>query len=288
MNGQLAAMKIINDIGRMQSLALELRLAGRKLALVPTMGALHGGHQRLVEKANEAGDIVIVSIFVNPTQFAPGEDFRTYPRSFETDCELARKWGADIVFAPLADDIYPGGFQTAVAVKDFEQAMCGTHRPGHFGGVATIVLKLLNICQPHVALFGWKDAQQFLLLRRMTGDLNVPTQLLGIETVREPDGLALSSRNRNLTEEERAAAPAIYQALGEAKRSVESGERSAKTLLDDVHRAIEGASPLLDIQYVELISMDRLEPLENIVTDNSLLAAAVHLGKTRLIDNIRF
>jgi pantoate--beta-alanine ligase len=250
------------------------------------MGAFHQGHMALIREGRRLGDRLVVSIFVNPTQFGPNEDFEAYPRVFESDCRAAREAGVDVVFAPPADLVYPQGFQTYIDVEELSRPLCGEHRPGHFRGVATVVLKLFTIVQPSVAVLGWKDAQQFIVLRRMAQDLNLPVRMVGLETVREADGLAMSSRNRYLSDAERAQAPAMYRGLRAAAEAFNKGERNAATLVDLARREIE-SRPLFRIQYLETRSIDRLEPLEEAQPGNTLIAAAAYLGATRLIDNVR-
>jgi pantoate--beta-alanine ligase len=251
------------------------------------MGYLHEGHVSLVRRAREECDEVAVSIFVNPAQFGPGEDLAKYPRTFVADCEGCRARGADVLFAPRPEAMYPPGFQTHVEVERLSGPLCGAARPGHFRGVATVVLKLLLLAQPTHALFGWKDAQQFLVLRRMVADLAFPVEMIGVETVREADGLAMSSRNAYLTAEERAEAPRIYAGLCAARAAFDAGERSAAVLIERVRAAVE-ASPRMRVDYIEARDMDTLDALETAQAGNTLLAAAVHLGRARLIDNIRF
>ncbi len=279
-------MIVIREIHEMHQLGLEWSRQGVRSALVPTMGALHEGHRRLIRLARGLGDRVVVSIYVNPAQFGPNEDFGKYPRMFESDCATAEKEGADVVFAPASDAIYPAGYQTYVKVEELSQPLCGQFRPVHFRGVATVVLKLFNIVQPRVAVFGWKDAQQFILLKRMVQDLNLPIEMVGAETVRESDGLAMSSRNQYLSAEERSAARNLYRALCALRDAAENGERDAEKVLALARLEIE-KSPLLKIQYLEMVSLDRLEKLNQIQPGNTLVAVAAYLGATRLIDNIR-
>ncbi len=251
------------------------------------MGALHGGHyEGLIPAARARAERVCVSIFVNPTQFGPGEDYERYPRSLQSDLEGCEAQGVDVVFAPAPDAIYPPGYQTYVSVEELTEPLCGHSRPGHFRGVTTVVLKLLMLAQPTVAVFGWKDAQQLLAIRRMVEDLNVPTEIVGVETVREPDGLAISSRNQYLTPEQRAAAPQIHKGLRAAAEAFASGERDIETLLGLARRRIASAG-LPRIDYLEARSLKTLAPLARAEPGNTLIAVAVYLGKARLIDNIR-
>lgn len=279
-------MDIINDSAQFQSIALDWRAAGLTSALVPTMGALHEGHFKLIEEARKRAERVVVTLFVNPAQFGPTEDLDRYPRTFDADAEACRRLGADILFAPNAAAIYPPGYQTYVDVEQLSRPLCGASRPGHFRGVATVVLKLLMLSQPTMALFGWKDAQQFLVLRRMVEDLAVPVKMIGIETVREDDGLAKSSRNKYLTPEERADAPRIYQGLQAARRAFEAGERSTAVLIDRVRETIS-QSPRFAIDYIEARSLESLDEVQTAQPGNCLIAVAAQLGKARLIDNIR-
>lgn len=283
--GQLT-MEVIDQARAMQSLARGWTREGVASALVPTMGALHRGHLRLIEEGRRLGEKLVVSVFVNPAQFGPGEDLERYPRSLEADCRAAEAAGADVVFAPSAEEIYPARFQTHVRVEELGARLCGPHRPGHFQAVATVVAKLFILTAPSVAVFGWKDAQQFVLLRRMVRDLALAVEMVAVETVREEDGLALSSRNELLSPEERAAAPALYRALGRLTDAAESGQRAAGTLLAAARNAIE-SEPLIRLQYLEMVSLDGLEPLAELEPRNTLVALAAHLGSTRLIDNVR-
>jgi pantoate--beta-alanine ligase len=257
---------------------------GQSIAFVPTMGALHDGHRRLIERAAGKGRRVVVSIFVNPTQFGPGEDYAAYPRARRADLKLCREAGADLVFAPGVREVYPAGFATTVHVEGLDRTLCAPHRPGHFDGVTTVVLKLLEMVRPDRLLLGRKDAQQAVICGRMIRDLNLPVVLQVIPTVREPDGLAISSRNRYLTQEERAAAPALYQALDAGRRAIAEGERSAKGVIDLVRRRLDVAG-LFRVQYIELVDPRTLEPVEP-KPGEQLLAAAAFLGRARLIDNI--
>ncbi|MEM8600473.1 MAG: pantoate--beta-alanine ligase [Bacteroidota bacterium] len=284
-------MDLLRTVEDMQGFADRARRRGQRLVLVPTMGALHDGHIALVEQAHRRGNHVTVSIFVNPTQFGPGEDYEQYPRTLGDD--LARLAGTnegrgvDCVFTPTVASMYPLGLpmRTTVETHGLDAHLCGAHRPGHFQGVTTVVTKLFNACRPHVAVFGRKDAQQFLILRRMVRELNMGIEVVGVETVREPDGLALSSRNRYLNDEERGQAVVLSQALRAAAQAVAAGERDAETLvrsmLDRLH-----TSPLARVQYAEIVDTDTLQPLATLEPNQEALAAlAVHFGTTRLIDN---
>jgi pantoate--beta-alanine ligase len=260
------------------------RLRGETIAFVPTMGALHAGHRALIERAAGPGRRVVVSIFVNPLQFGPREDFGAYPRTPAADLALCRAAGADVVFLPDPGTMYPGGFATTVHVELGTSVLCAPHRPGHFDGVTTVVAKLLNIVRPDRLLLGQKDAQQAVLVGRMIGDLGLPVVLDVAPTVREADGLALSSRNRYLTPEERTAAPALYRALQGARRLVRDGERSAARVRTAVRRGI-AAESRFRLQYAEVVDARTLEPCRRL-SGRVLVAAAAFLGRARLIDNV--
>lgn len=280
-------MELITTVEAMQARADAARGAGRRLALVPTMGALHRGHLALVEEARRHADHVTVSIFVNPTQFGPTEDFERYPRTLAADlAALEQAGGVDAVFAPTAEAMYPFGLPpwATVHVRDLDRHLDGSHRPGHFEGVATVVARLFLACRPHAAVFGEKDAQQLAIIRRMTADMGFSIAVVGVPTVREADGLALSSRNRYLTEEERAQAVVLKRALDAAQASVSRGERRAQALVDALHREV-GRAPLARLQYAEVVDADTLQPAEVLEPGRYLAALAVYFGGTRLIDN---
>lgn len=259
------------------------RRAGRRIGLVPTMGALHEGHLSLIRQARRENDRVVVSIFVNPSQFGPGEDLARYPRPFARDRALCRREGVSVLFAPAPAALYPARYQTWVTVEKLAQPLCGPFRPGHFRGVATVVLKLFNIVQPDRAYFGEKDFQQLRVIQQMAADLNVPVKIVACPTVREPSGLALSSRNAYLSPEERAAAPLLRRALRAAGQVLESRRNAAhaKRAARNALRRIPGAR----VQYVEILDPDTLAVPQN--SGPVLLAAAVFVGRTRLIDNLR-
>jgi len=265
----------------------ELRRARRRLdgevGFVPTMGYLHEGHLSLVRRAREECRHIIVSIFVNPAQFGPGEDLSKYPRDVERDLTLLEPLSVDVVWTPTAGIMYPEGHQTWVDVAELAKPLEGAARPGHFRGVTTVVAKLFNAVQPDRAYFGQKDAQQAVVIRRMTLDLNFPIEVVVCPTVREEDGLALSSRNKYLDGEERKAAPVLYQALSEAKAAFDKGERSAEALRQ-LMREVLAAQPLAQVQYVSCADQDTLDELQT-VKGKALLSMAVFIGKTRLIDN---
>lgn len=278
-------MKIFRTVKEMQEFALRLKQEGRRIGLVPTMGALHEGHLTLMRAAKEATDFVIASVFVNPTQFGPNEDFDAYPRRFEEDCRKIESVGVDAVFHPQAADMYPQGFCTYVNVDgDITHKLCGAQRPIHFRGVATVVTKLFNITQADEAFFGQKDAQQVVVVCRFVQDLNLPVHINMVPIVREESGLARSSRNVYLSPEEKTAALVLSRSLRLAKDAYEKGERNAAVLKALVTKEIAG-EPLAAIDYVDLFSFPALEAIET-VDEKSLLALAVRIGKTRLIDNI--
>ena len=276
-------MKIVESVTEMQSLAAEFRVGGKTIAFVPTMGYLHDGHASLMHEGRRRGDLLIASIFVNPSQFGAGEDFDAYPRDLERDAHIAGEAGVDVIFTPRASDIYPAGYQTWVDVDRLTLPLCGASRPGHFRGVTTVVCKLFNIVMPHVALFGNKDYQQLAVIRRMAADLNMAIDIVGMPIVREPDGLAMSSRNAYLSPTERSSALCLSRALGEARRLYRQGERNVVVLRETV-LIIIGGEPGVVIDYVELRDGDTLEEVA-MARGNTLLALAVRVGKTRLIDN---
>jgi len=277
------AMRIIGSIHDMQQAALDLKRQGKRIAFVPTMGFLHEGHASLLREGRTRGDLLVLSIFVNPIQFGPTEDLDRYPRNLEGDCAIARECGVDIVFTPTAAEMYPPGFQTSIRVRDLALPLCGASRPGHFDGVATVVTKLCNIVQPDVALFGNKDFQQLAIIRRMVADLSLPVEIVGMPIVRETDGLAMSSRNSYLSPAERASALCLSRAILLARERYAAGERSAAALLAAARDLIL-AEPTAVIDYLEIRDASTLEPVDT-VNDPALLALAVKIGMTRLIDN---
>jgi len=277
-------MKVIKTVAEMSAEATRLRNEGKRISFVPTMGNLHEGHLSLMRMAKPLADVLVVSIFVNPLQFEPGSDFNAYPRTFQEDLEKCEPVGVDIVFAPTESDLYPEGFQTTVEVKELSKGLCGDFRPGHFKGVATVVLKLFNIVRPHVAVFGEKDYQQLCVIRRMVKDLNLDIEIVGHPTVRETDGLAMSSRNQYLSPDERKRAALIYKFLLEAKNLFEHGERRAQRLIATVQNGL-ARDPRISVEYVSIRDLDTLKPLDTLDRP-SVMALAVHIGKTRLIDNI--
>jgi pantoate--beta-alanine ligase len=276
-------MEIINDIEHMQKLCMDLRREGRRIAFVPTMGYLHEGHLSLLEEGRQRGDILVLSIFVNPTQFGANEDLDTYPRDLERDADLARDCGVDLLFHPAAAAMYPAGYATYVDVERLTDTLCGRSRPGHFRGVTTVVSKLFNIVRPHVALFGRKDFQQLAVIRQMTRDLNLPVEIVGMPIVREADGLAMSSRNVNLTGDQRRQALSLSRALDEAQRLAGEGVCASADLLPPLRTMIE-KQPDARIDYLEICHQRTLEQQQQVDAD-SVLLLAVFIGTTRLIDN---
>lgn len=276
-------MEVIKKIKEMQEKANFWREEKLTLALVPTMGYLHEGHLKLVRLARNMADRVVVSIFVNPLQFGPSEDYHIYPRDLERDLALLEKEKVDVVFIPEAEEMYPKDYQTYVEVTELTKGLCGAYRPGHFKGVATVVLKLFNIVKPHLAVFGEKDYQQLKVIQQMVKDLNLEIKIVAHPTVREWDGLAMSSRNTYLKEEERRSALSLYQALKFAERLILEGERSTKKIKELMQDYIE-KFPYTKVQYIEIVDPETLKPVEKL-DKNVLIALAVFVGKTRLIDN---
>jgi pantoate--beta-alanine ligase len=276
-------IKIIEEIAAMGRETERLRQEGKSVVFVPTMGYLHEGHLSLIRKGREHGDILVLSIFVNPTQFGPAEDFQTYPRDLDRDVRLARREGVETLFVPQAHAMYGKGYQTFVDLTVLPNYLCGPWRPGHFRGVATVVAKLFNIVKPHVAVFGEKDYQQLVVIRRMAEDLNWHIQILGVPTVREPDGLAMSSRNVHLSADERRSALSLVQSLRLGQEMVSGGITDAEDIIREASDLI-GSRPHNRIEYVTLCDPDTLEDVQY-VDGPSLMALAVRVGKTRLIDN---
>lgn len=276
-------MRVIQIPKQMQILAECIRNKGEKIGFVPTMGFFHEGHLSLMRKAKEISDVTVVSIFVNPTQFGPGEDLITYPRDFGRDCDMAKEEHVDIIFAPDVEDIYPQGYQTYVQVIEVTKNLCGFSRPHHFKGVTTIVSKLFNIVKPHYALFGMKDFQQFVTIKRMVADLNFDVEIIGVPTVRENDELAMSSRNVSLLPEQRRSALSLSRSIKEAQELFLKGERKVKNIIDHVSDIIIGEEHN-NIDYVKICDVDTLEDIQ-VITHKALLAIAVRIGETRLIDN---
>ena len=278
-------MEIIGDPQEMQARARQWQARGLKVVLVPTMGFFHQGHLSLMEYGRSLGDQLVVSLFVNPAQFGPREDYQDYPRNLEGDAEMARGVGVDVLYTPGVEQMYPEGYQTYVEVEHLTQGLCGASRPGHFRGVATVVLKLFNQVQPQAAIFGEKDYQQLAVIRRLAADLNVPVEIVGRPIVREPDGLAMSSRNTYLNLEERAAALCLYKALQAARKLSNSGEKSRAKILAAVQKIIT-QTPHTRIDYLALVHPETLEEVDAI-QGKARLALAVWVGRTRLIDNMQ-
>ena len=277
-------MEIINRRARMASLTRKLRRENKTIGFVPTMGALHIGHLSIIEEARKMCDIVIVSIFVNPAQFDESYDFDKYPRDLTADAALLSEYQVDYIFAPNQEEIYGEGFATYVTVIDLSEKLEGAARPGHFRGVATVVTILFNTIRPDYAFFGQKDAQQVAVIKRLTHDLGFETEIIVARIVREESGLAMSSRNARLSEDERQKASIIYKALREAKIAAREGERNTAKLAEIVRRKIE-TEPLAQIDYVAVVDNEMLEPVDKIGENAVLIAVAVRFGKTRLIDN---
>lgn len=273
---------IIDSIEGMQELARQARQDGKTIALVPTMGYLHEGHASLLREGRKRADVLVTSIFVNPTQFGPNEDYQSYPRSLERDCAVADASGVDVVFAPGPSAMYPAGYQTYVDVEQLTLPLCGAARPGHFRGVTTVVAKLFNIVKPHVALFGKKDFQQLTVIRRMVADLNMDIAIVGMPIVREADGLALSSRNAYLSPEERSRALCLSRALAAVGALFTEGERSVAVLRTKALDVINEAAGIID--YVDFRHRESLEAVAA-ADEDTLVALAVRIGSTRLIDN---
>ena len=278
-------MEIINRRQRMSSVARKIRREqDRTVGLVPTMGALHEGHLSLVREARRMCDVVVVSVFVNPTQFGPGEDFEHYPRDLTKDTALLTDYNVDYIFAPTVEEIYPKGFSSYVNVEGLSDQLEGASRPGHFRGVATVVTVLLNTIRPDFAFFGQKDAQQALVIRRLVKDLAFDTEIVVLPIVREDSGLAISSRNLYLTPEEQNSASVIHKALVQAKTAFKGGERNANRLIEIVRSTVE-SEPRARLDYVTVADAETLEKLDRLDDRPTLIALAAYVGKTRLIDN---
>jgi pantoate--beta-alanine ligase len=278
-------MLLVKTIKQVRQVIALQKKRGKRIGLVPTMGALHEGHLSLIWLAKKHSDFVVVSIFVNPTQFGPKEDYKKYPRELKKDATLCKSAGADRIFAPDVKEIYPEGFSTYVNVEGLTQGLCGASRPGHFRGVATVVSKLFNIVQPDVAVFGQKDAQQLAVIRRMVRDLDLPVKIIGGPIVRERDGLAMSSRNAYLTMEERAEAVTLSRALKLAESMVKSGKRKAESVKREMVKLLYRDAPLGEIDYIEIVDNETLKPVKQF-KKNTLIALAVKFPNARLIDNI--
>lgn len=277
-------MKICKSIQEMRAASRAARGQGKRVGLVPTMGALHQGHLSLVRTARARCDVVAVSIFVNPTQFGPNEDFARYPRTFERDCELLQKEGADFVFAPSVEEMYHSGALTWITVEEMSQKLCGKSRPGHFRGVTTVVGKLFHIAEPDLAFFGQKDAAQLAIIRRMVRDLDMPVEIVACPIVREPEGLAMSSRNGYLDPQQRKSALVLSRSLEKVRQAFEQGERNAGRLAA-LGKDLFATDPSVRLDYLEIVDPDTLDPVNQIEAP-ALVAVAAFVGPTRLIDNI--
>ena len=280
----MAQIQVIHSEADLRQAVGMARRSGKRIGFVPTMGGLHEGHLSLMREARKKTDFVVISVYVNPTQFGPNEDFDAYPRDLEADRALAESVGVDVIFAPAHEVMYPEGFATCVVQERLTEKLCGRSRPHHFHGVCTIVAKLLNLVQPDVAYFGQKDYQQSVVIRRMVTDLNMPVVIRMLPIIREPDGLAMSSRNQYLTPTQRRQALCLYRALQAGERSVAQGEEHAAALIAQMKQEIATA-PDARIDYVEVIHPETLDPLET-VDGPAVAAAAVWIGATRLIDNV--
>jgi len=276
-------MKIISSVNEMASFVKDAKSKAKSIGLVPTMGYLHQGHLSLIKEARVATDTVVVSIFVNPTQFEPGEDYASYPRDMKRDALEAEKAGADVIFAPRAEQMYPESYSTYVNVEGLSEALCGRNRPGHFRGVTTVCAKLFSIIKPDVAFFGQKDAQQSVIIQKMVTDLNMDIKLKVLPTVREPDGLAMSSRNKHLSSKQRKDALVLHKALGQAKSVIEAGENDAAKIKQRMRNIINKVDSKID--YISIVDPDSLKDV-SIISGRVLIALAVWIGRARLIDNI--
>jgi pantoate--beta-alanine ligase len=276
--------EVATTVKQVRSAVCEARHADKRVGLVPTLGALHDGHVSLLRAARAENGFVVVSLFVNPTQFGPGEDYESYPRPMEKDLTICRQAGVALVFAPPPEEMYPAGFATTVHVAGLTEKMCGASRPGHFDGVCTVVAKLFGIVRPDAAYFGEKDAQQLAIVRRMARDLNLAVEIRACPLVRDADGLATSSRNKYLSAPERASALVLIRALAQARERIEAGERDAASVADGVRRLV-GEESGVALEYVAVVDPDTLADLERI-EDRALVALAARVGRTRLIDNV--
>jgi len=277
-------MLIMRDIKQMQDFSRKVKRRGRSLGLVPTMGALHEGHLSLIRKARHDNDKVVVSIFVNPAQFGPAEDYRRYPRNLKHDADLCKKEGVDAIFYPDAKKMYPDDYKTFVSVQDLSELLCGKSRHGHFRGVATVVTKLFNIVEPDTAYFGQKDAQQSIIVRKIVRDLNIPVKIKVMPTVREKDGLALSSRNAYLNKQERKDASVLYQSLKLAELLTKGGLKATDRIISRISEVIQ-KKKTAKIDYIAIVDTENLKAQKK-VSGSCLIALAVWIGRTRLIDNI--
>ncbi|MFZ1980811.1 MAG: pantoate--beta-alanine ligase [Smithella sp.] len=276
-------MRIIKSIKQMQSFSTSLRMDGKKIAFVPTMGYFHEGHLSLMKEAKKMADCLVVSIYVNPTQFGPKEDFSKYPRDLDRDLKMAESVNVDVIFYPPDKEMYPANYQTYVDVAKVTQNLCGMSRPGHFRGVATVCNKLFNIVKPDFAVFGKKDFQQFVTIKRMVDDLNMDIQIVGSPTVRESDGLAMSSRNKYLNKDERKSALTLFKALKLAQKLYSNGEKKSSVIITEVEKLIKRAS-FTAIDYIQICDTRTLKD-DDKIKNQSVIALAVKVGNTRLIDN---
>lgn len=275
-------MQVVHSVSDMQTLALKARQGAERIGFVPTMGFLHQGHLSLIREAKKTSTLVFLSIFVNPTQFTEGEDFEDYPRDLDRDLALCKSEGVDVVFAPSASEMYGQNFQTSITLGNITSPLCGATRPTHFDGVALVVTKLFNICQPHTAIFGQKDYQQVAVIKQFTEDLNIPTEIKMAPIVREADGLAMSSRNKYLSQEERENAPVIRESILALAEKIRGGNTSVIELKTQFKNALSRVDCQID--YIDIVDAKTLAPLDQITSD-CVIAAAVFFGKTRLIDN---
>ncbi len=276
-------MKIIRTIEETRKIVAKRLKAGEKIGLVPTMGYFHAGHLRLMERARESSDFLAVSLFVNPTQFGPEEDLKSYPRDFDRDRKLARKQGVDLLFAPADEEMYPRGPLIQVSVKKLADTLCGARREGHFWGVLLVVAKLFNIFRPDIAVFGQKDAQQLFIIKRLVEDLNFDIKIIACPTVREEDGLAISSRNKYLTSKQREEASVLYRSLQKAKQLIQDGERESSHIIGQMADLIQRADCQID--YIQIVETETFQPIERL-KGQFLIALAVYFGQARLIDNM--
>lgn len=276
-------MDVVRAVSQMQLISTQARQMGKVIAFVPTMGFFHEGHLTLMKEGKKRGNLLVVSLFVNPTQFGPSEDFEKYPRDFARDSQMAEGAGVDILFAPESSEMYPAGHQTLVRVTEVTRGLCGRSRPTHFQGVATVVTMLFNIVKPHVAIFGEKDYQQLVTIQRMAKDLHLDVEVLGMPTVREADGLAMSSRNSYLKPDERRAATCLSRSLKRAEELILQGQRSAGLVREEVLKVLQ-SEPLVKTDYVEICDRHTLQEIDRIDRD-TVIALAAYLGKVRLIDN---
>ncbi len=277
-------MEIVTGIKDMQKCSEKYKKEGISIAFVPTMGYFHDAHMMLFEEGKKRGDVLVASVFVNNLQFGKGEDYATYPRDLNKDSAMARKAGVDILFVPDMSEMYPSGFETYVTVEEVTKNLCGIFRPDHFRGVTTVVVKLFNIVMPNTAVFGEKDYQQLITIKKLVDNLNFDIDIVSIPIIREEDGLALSSRNAYLTPSERSAAPLIYKALKEGEKAFQRGERNAEIIIKAVKEVLD-KEPIIKPEYLKVCNSDTLKDIDRI-EDKCLLALAARIGKARLIDNI--